>query len=73
MHVVWDGSRAKDPYLCVDPDERPRHRILADLTFEEREEVLLLATQTSATTAAITYGLNPISVGWLLRSARKGQ
>ena len=69
--VIWDGSRQRDPYLCVDPDERPRHRLISNLTADERLEVMALATRTNATVAGQTYGLNAISVGWLPRQARK--
>ena len=69
--VVWNGSRATDPYLCV--DVRSSTPSQADpLTPERRAEIVGYAQAHGVPEASRRYGMSGYTVGWLIRKAMKG-
>lgn len=68
LTVVWDGSRATDPYLCVDVDAVTPSQVVP-LTPERREEIVAYAHAHDIHAAARRYGMSGQSIGWLIRKA----
>ena len=71
MQVVWNGSRATDPYLCVDVGSTTPSQV-APLTPERRAEIVAYVQTYGIAAATQRYGMSGQSIGWLIRKA-KGQ
>ena len=69
--VVWNGSRATDPYLCIDPDGPGHVRILSSLTPEERAEAIACAQRHGTVRAAMLFRVSAISLGWVVKRGKR--
>ena len=69
--VVWNGSRATDPYLCVNADVvRPMEMMISAMTPERCAEIVAYAQSHGVTATATRYTLSGYVIGWLRRKAK---
>ena len=70
--VVWDGTKATDPYLCVPADVPRPAPPGGEMTPARCAAIVTVAMARGLPSAVRQFGINGQSVGWLLRKA-KGQ